>query len=100
MAKQIRPSVSIGDAVEALRAELAEAIQRGEGKDLRFQVETIDLELAISGELSAGGKLSFSVFGIGATAEAGGKATSTHRVKLSLKPVDNEGKSKTTLLGR
>lgn len=79
-------SMGIADAVDTLRRELADAIERGDGKALRFSVNGIELELSVACEISAGGKASFKVLGIGAELNAGGKDVVTHKVKLSLMP--------------
>lgn len=90
------PKIGIADAIESLRTDLSEAIARGDGQALRFKVEGIELELAVVCEVGGNSKASFHVLGIGA--EVGGKvgATTTHRVKLSLKPADQDGKAKDT----
>lgn len=84
--------VGLTRAIKALREELAEAITQGEGEDLKFTVDAIDLELAVACEVGGNGELSFQVLGMGG--KLGGKAggTATHRVKLSLKIADRDGK--------
>lgn len=81
-------SLGIADAVDMLRKELTQAINRGDREALRFKVNGIDLELSVACEISAGGKASFKVLGIGAELNAGGKEVYTHKVKLSLVPSD------------
>lgn len=90
--------VGLTRAIKALREELAEAITQGEGEDLRFSVDAIDLELAVACEVGGNGELSFQVLGMGG--KLGGKAggTATHRVKLSLKIADKDGKPANTLV--
>ncbi|RJF84565.1 hypothetical protein D3877_08600 [Azospirillum cavernae] len=83
--------IGLAHAIKSLRAELAEAITQGDGEDLRFKVEAIDLELAVACEVGSNGDLSFQVLGLGG--KLGGKVggTTTHRVKLSLKVADRAG---------
>lgn len=90
--------VGLTRAIKALREELAEAIKHGEGEDLRFTVDGIDLELAVACEVGGNGELSFQVLGMGG--KLGGKAggTATHRVKLSLKVADKDGAPVSTLV--
>lgn len=83
----------IADAIDTLRQELAEAINRGDSEALRFKVNGIELELSVACEISAGGKASFKVLGIGAELNAGGKEVSTHKVKLSLMPSSADGET-------
>lgn len=91
------PRTSIADAVGALRKDLAEAVARGNGQDLRFKVEGVDVELAVACEVSGNNKASFHVFGIGA--ELGGKlgTTLTHKVRRPLKPAGPDGTEQGTL---
>ncbi|MNV94316.1 hypothetical protein D3C71_1891000 [compost metagenome] len=84
--------------MEGLRKDLAEAIARGDGQGLRFKVEGIDVELTVACEIGGNNKASFHVLGIGA--ELGGKlgTTTTHKVKLTLKPADRDGAARETLI--
>lgn len=85
------PAIELCEYIEALREELQHAIEHGDGKDLRFWTEKVDLELAVSIETGGGGKgeakFRFFVFDatVGANAKVGTKATQT--LKLSLAPV-------------
>ena len=87
--------IPLAEAVAALRSELGTAMKAGKGETLRFQLGPIELELnlVVSREASAEGKLAFKIFGWGADASAGGKLADerTHRVKLTLTPVDEDG---------
>ncbi|MQP68601.1 hypothetical protein GE253_25135 [Niveispirillum sp. SYP-B3756] len=91
-------SVGIADAIDTLRKELAEAINRGDGEELRFKVNGIELELTVACEISGNGKASFKVFGIGGEVGGSAKGTNTHKIKLMLEPTDKEGKKKDTLV--
>lgn len=92
------PKTSIADAIDALRKDLTEAVARGDGQDLRFKVDGVDVELTVACEVGGNNKASFHVLGIGA--ELGGKlgTTMTHKVKLSLKPADRDGVVRETLI--
>lgn len=91
-------SVGIADAIDTLREELAEAISRGDGEELRFKVNGIELELTVACEINGNGKASFKVFGIGAEVGGGAKGTNTHKIKLTLETSDKEGRKKDTLV--
>ena len=55
-----RPGIPLSKVVQDLRAELLAAVAEGAGKDLRFKLQPIELELEIamtwSGEAKAGVK--------------------------------------------
>lgn len=82
--------VKLADAVEQLRKELSDAAERGASEDLQFDVDEIELQLAVEMEKAGGpsGKVSFNVLGVGA--ELGGEASisksNSHVVTLKLKP--------------
>jgi hypothetical protein len=80
----------LADAIEVLREELTEAITRGEGKDLAFRLETVEVDLGLEAiqAIGANAKLSFAVLGVGGEAAGRGdrSLTSHHRVKITLRP--------------
>lgn len=81
-------SIGLADAIDQLRSELAAAIARGEGQELRFKVSDIKVELAvqITRKGSGKGELSFNVLGVGGKigGEGGIDHGTTHRITLSL----------------
>ena len=87
--------IGLADAIENLRQELSEATRRGEGQALRFNVDDIELELAVELVRENGGeaKVHFKVLGSGV--EVGGKGglshSDAHRVKITLKPAGAAG---------
>lgn len=98
--------ILLADAIEALRAQLSEAMKAGEGKDVRFRVEDLELELQAvvtreaTGKTGAKGGIKFWLVSGEASAEVGGKvgSSSVQRIKLRLKPVGPDG-SETELAG-
>lgn len=80
----------LAQAIQGLRSELAEAIELGKDQDLKFDVGNIELELGLvaTQEGGAGGKISFSLFGLASEASLEGKLARevTHRLKLNLTP--------------
>lgn len=90
MQKMEPAKIGLADAIENLRQELTEASRRGEGKELRFNVDAIELELAVelAAEGGGGGKVSFNVLGVGAEVGGEGKLSrsNAHRVTVKLKP--------------
>jgi hypothetical protein len=90
-ADQSRPGVPLAKAIEDLRAELLDALAAGQGKDLRFKLKPIELELNLAvtwkGEANAGVK--FWVLELGAKGSA--ERAESHKLKLTLEPVDKNG---------
>lgn len=82
------------EVISSLREDIAEAIAEGDGKDVKFDVGEIEVELKASitrsDETDIGGKLSFTIFGIGG--ETGGSqkeqkaSENAHVIKLKLEP--------------
>lgn len=87
--------LELAEVIKALREELYQAKQTGEGEAIRFNVNSVDIEFETAieyvGSAEAGGKIKFFVFDVDAKASAGYKNATTHKIKLSMKPVDNKG---------
>jgi len=79
-------AVELAELIGQLRAELTEAMRKGDGAELRFELGPVELELtvAVSKEVKPGAKVRFLVVEVGAdTAMA---SSSTQRIKLTLDP--------------
>jgi hypothetical protein len=78
--------IELTEVIGELRRELQEAINAGEGEQLRFELGPVELEATVAVEKGGGGgvKVRFWVLELGGDAKAG--QVSTHRVKLSLQP--------------
>jgi hypothetical protein len=74
-----------------LRSELLEAQQEGEGKDLRFLVDDIEIELQIATTQEGTGGVGIKFWVINADAKLKGAEVKTQKVKLKLTAVDSEG---------
>ena len=74
-----------------LRAELLEAQEEGKGKDLRFLVDDIELELQIATTQEASGGVGIKFWVVNADAKLKGAEVKTQRVKLKLATVDGAG---------
>jgi hypothetical protein len=85
MPDQMQARVGVAEAIRHLRAELAAAQAEGSGKQLRFGLDRIELELSIdftkAAEAGGGFKL-FSFVDISAKGRAEEK--SGHRLKLTM----------------
>ena len=79
--------VPLSKAIADLRAELQEAIAAGEGEELRFELDSVVLELEVTLATSGGGNVRvglWSVVTAGASADLG--RGSVHRLTLTLTP--------------
>jgi hypothetical protein len=86
------PDVPLGEAIKNLRRELTLAMEEGDGQSIRFRPGPVelDLEVAITLEGEGEGSVKFWVLNFGAKAS---KSTeSTHRLKITLQPVDAKGR--------
>lgn len=78
--------IELADMIGELRGELGRAIVAGADEDLRFDLGTIELEVAVAVERqgTTGTKVKFWVLEIGADGTM--TKSSTQRLKLSLQP--------------
>jgi len=80
--------LELAEVIQTLRENLAEAQSQGEGQNIRFNVNSVEVELqtVIEKEAGAGGKIKFWVV----DGELSGKYknSATHKIKLSLQAVD------------
>jgi hypothetical protein len=76
--------------IKALREELQQAQITGEGQDIRFQTNSIEVEFqtVVDYEVGAEGgvKIKFLVLDIDAKGTGKYKRSQTHKIKLSLMP--------------
>jgi len=85
--------IRLSEAIENLREELKLARNKGENRDLQFNVGAIEIELEVVMEKDAGasGKINWYLFA--GTMDSKAKDTSKHKLKLSLNAIDNNGNS-------
>ncbi|MFH9084651.1 MULTISPECIES: trypco2 family protein [unclassified Streptomyces] len=83
--------IGLADALKALRDELAQATHEAEGHAVRLHVESVDLNLqvAVTDSLEAGGGVKFWV--VSANGKATGTTAVTHTVSLRLKAETADG---------
>lgn len=79
--------IPLASAIRALRTELQQAVEVGEGEQLRFALGTVELELRVQAacEGSLATDIKFWVVSLGAKAARSSQAT--HTLRLSLTPV-------------
>ena len=86
--------VRLAEAISQVRTELERAITEGEHSALAFRAGAVELEFEV-GFTKAGsvdGRFQLSVLALGAKRER--SWTNTHRIHVSLTPVDRQGHDK------
>lgn len=85
--------IELAALLASLRSEISRARLDSVGKDVRFRVDAIDLELQVAVEKSveADGGVRFWVVSMGGKGTA--KSTETHVIKLSLGAVTDTGET-------
>lgn len=81
--------LEIGQAIDAIRAQLTSAVERAEGERLRFELGDIELEFSVSltRDSKAEGGVKVWVLNVGgSTSESAGV---TQKLKVTLKPKDS-----------
>lgn len=86
-----QPWAELGETVSAIRAQLQQAMEEGEGNPLRFRTGPVELEFTVEVRKEAEGKAKILVLPWSAEARASVSADAVHRVKLTLQPVDLAG---------
>lgn len=75
--------VGLADSIDALRDQLTEAIARGSGHGMFFQLSPIELTLQVVVTKDINGKIGWSLLGAGASYAA----ATTQSLKLTLTPL-------------
>ncbi len=78
--------LELSQLISSLRAELAKAQIEGVGKEIRFTVEDVELELEISAEEQAEGGIAAKFYVITSQFKANKKDAVTQKIRLKLKP--------------
>lgn len=86
------PWAQLGDAVGAVRAELARAEEEGRESSLKFRTGAVELEFTVEVRVEGAGKAKVFVLPWSAEVEAGAARSRLHRLKLTLQPVDGRGR--------
>jgi Trypsin-co-occurring domain 2 len=82
--------IPLAAAIRALRRELVEAVHEGEGEEVRFALGPVelDLQITLSREAGAEGKIAFWVVALGGKGMR--TSTTTHTLHLKLSPVRSD----------
>lgn len=83
--------VELTEAIEQIRHQLADAMEKGKGSSLAFRPGPVELEFEVAFSATGGGEFGVKayVLSIGAKGEVSRQAT--NRVKISLTPVSPTG---------
>ncbi len=81
----------VASAIESLRGQLAEAMRAGEGKDLRFRLGPVELELQVEAVAEAGAETGVKFWVVSAGGRGSRSSSSVHTVKVTLHPAPRGG---------
>lgn len=86
--------IGLAEAIGQVRAELARAIEEGKDSPVAFRAGPVDLEFEVGFQKTGAvdGGLQLSVLSLNAKRER--SSTTTHRVRVTLTPVDHQGLDK------
>lgn len=85
------PWALLGDAIGAVRAELARAEAEGRESPLKFRTGPVELEFTVEVRAEGGGKAKIFVLPWSAEVHAEASRARMHRLKLTLQPIDEKG---------
>jgi hypothetical protein len=77
--------IGLAAAVEALRRELAEALEAGRDQDIQFGLEPIELIVQAAVSKEANGKVGWTILGVGGSYESARTQTLTLRLTPMLR---------------
>ena len=83
------PVVGLAAAIEALRAELTDAVSKGWDQHVQFRMDPIELTVRAAVTKEADGKVGWSVLGLGGSYESATTQTLTLRLTPVWKTADN-----------
>jgi Trypsin-co-occurring domain 2 len=84
--------IGLKDAIEALRTEISESILASEGKEVRFEIGEIEMEFQVAIEQTGVGKAGLKFWVVELGGEVSDKTSTTHKVKIPLKPMWKDGR--------
>lgn len=84
--------IPISEAIQQLRDDLRQAILEGEGQDIVFTPNSVEIELAVKFTVEAKAGGSFKLLALlDMTADAKASRERQHSIKLSLSVADRDG---------
>ncbi|GAB7005051.1 hypothetical protein JCM18899A_25240 [Nocardioides sp. AN3] len=88
------PGIRLADAISQVRRELAQAIEEGRDSPVAFRAGPVELEFEVVVEASAGADAGVRVWVVSLGARGEVKRGDTHRLRVTLTPVDRQGQDK------
>ena len=85
-------SISLADLIYQLRSDLSLAAWQGEQRSPKFEVGPIELEVSVVVDSARSGSITAKLVLVDASAGANKTSHSTHRIKLTLQPIDEHGR--------
>lgn len=85
--------LGLADAVRALRSEVTTAMREGRDEALRFQLGPVEMEFLLEVQREAGAEAGVKFWVVNLGGKGSVTRGSTHRVKLTLTPLDAKGRS-------
>lgn len=85
------PWAELGETIGAIRAELRSAMEAGGDGGPKFRTGPVELEFTVEAKKDAGARTRVFVLPWTIEAHGGAGVGRTHRVKLTLQPVDEHG---------
>jgi hypothetical protein len=83
--------LALPEVLKQLRRDLLEAQREGEGQSLRFLTDDVEVELQVVATEDGSVKGGVKFWVVNAEAGGGSSQASTQKLKLKLKPVDEQG---------
>lgn len=80
--------VGLAAAIEALRAELTDAMDQGSDKRMQFRLDPVEVTLQVTVTKEVNGKIGWSVLGLGGSGESADTQTLTLRLTPVWRTVD------------
>jgi len=84
----------LAEVIKTLRKDITKAVRNGEGHDIQFTLNNIEIELQTVIEKSINGGIEFKVFGNGAEISGDAKKIKTHMIKLNVSVTSKEATKK------
>ena len=92
MSEELSEKLELAAMIKALRLELVKAQQEGEGEEIRFNIEDVELEVQIAAERQVKGGVSAKFYVLTGKLDGSKKDAVTQKLKLKLKASTADGK--------
>ncbi|MFF7370772.1 MULTISPECIES: trypco2 family protein [Streptomyces] len=98
---EVTVDIELADLLASLRSEIETARVQAEDEDIRFRIESVDLELHVAVEKTKQAKGGVKFWVLSGDVSGGSKNTRTHVIKLRLsaETKDGNGQPTTVLTG-